>query len=379
MKKILVILFALLLVGGLAACGGDGGDAAPPPAEEATIAEEPAPPAEEETTPEEEAPEDDPAPPTDEPSGERLVLGVAMLDMTHEFFVNMIYAGDQAAENADVDIIWQSADSNLERQIALIENFIEMGVDCILVDPFDGEAMIPVAERAAEAGIPFISMGNFIDTPAVTATLYNDRQDTYVLGQLLMHYLEYTDRLGEVAILYGAAGNFVSDERQGGFETAAAEMDFTNTSLPVGWDVAETLRVTQDLLLSNPDIVGIHSFSDGNTAGVLTAIEQAGRTGEIVITSYDGDPEMAELVADGDVLATLLTGARRIGYWNVWLGAQLARGDELPQRNYLPSHFVMTEETRALFEEWGLGYDGISIITPEVALDLFHNFADDFQ
>ena len=367
MKKLLALLLALVLVAGLlVACGNGNGDDPPvaPPADDT-----PAPP-----PADDDPPEDPPA----DTGNERPVLGVAMLDMSHEFFVNMIYAGDQAAENLGVDVIWQSADSNLERQIALIENFIEMGVDVILVDPFDGPALIPVAERAAEAGIGFISMGNFIDTPAVTATLYNDRQDTYTIGLLLMHYLDHTGRSGEVAMLYGAAGNFVSDERQAGFETAASELGWANTSLPVGWDVAETLRVTQDLLLANPDIVGIHSFSDGNTAGVITAVQQAGRTGDIVISSYDGDPEMVELVANGDVLVTLLTGARRIGYWNIWLGAKMAHGIDLPQRNYLQAHMVMTDEIRALFEEWDLGYDGISIITPDQALALFHSFADDF-
>jgi len=357
MKRVLALLLVLMIV--FAAC-------TPAPAQ---------PPAQPDP------PDQGDAPDTadDAPTGDRPVVAVAMLDMTHEFFVNMIYAGDQAAARAEVDIIWQSADSNLERQIALIENFIEMEVDAILVDPFDAEALIPVAERAMAAGIPFLSMGNFIDSPAVTSNLYNDRQDTYTIAQLLLRTI---DEEGEVGMLYGAAGNFVSDERQIGWETAVAGFpNVSNQSLPVGWDVAETLRVAADLLVSTPNIAAIHSFSDGNTAGLLTAVEQAGRTPgvDIIITSYDGDPEIAQLVADGQVLVTLLTGARRVGYWMVWTGAQLAHGYDVPLRNYLQSHFVMTEETRAQFEEWGLGYPGISIVTPEEAIRIGNvDFAADF-
>lgn len=106
MKKSVTMLMVLLLVVALLFVGCGGGTE---PAESSAPATSEAPATSDEGT----------------TSGDKPVLGVAMLDMTQEFFVNMIEAGNQAAEDADVEIIWKSADSNLDKQIALIENYIE--------------------------------------------------------------------------------------------------------------------------------------------------------------------------------------------------------------------------------------------------------------
>ena len=309
-------------------------------------------------------------------AADKPVLGIAMLDLTQEFFVNMIDGGDQAAKDYDVTLNWKSADQNLDKQIALIENFIEQKVNCILIDPYDAEGLIPVCRRAEAAGIPVISMGNFIDISAVTSTLYNDYQDTKVIGQLLLKLL---GEKGEVGFLYGAAGNFVSDERQRGFEDAVKMFPNVKcTSLPVGWDTATTLKVTQDLLASNPNIVGIHSFSDGNTMAAYQAIEQAGKTKDILISSYDGNKDASEAVKNGRYVCTLLTGAKRVGYWNVKVGAQLARGEKLDQKLYLKSHLIVNDDTRAKLNEWNIGYEGMSVITPDEGIKMFDDLTQGF-
>lgn len=367
MKKKLMILTAvglsmLLILGG---CGG-GTTPSEAPAGEAPAGEAPA--------SEAPAPSEDSAPAA---SGDKIVLGIAMLDMTQEFFVNMIEGGDAAAAEEGVELLWKSADSNLDKQIATIENFIQQGVDCILMDPYDAVGLIPVCEQAAEAGIPVISMGNLIDSPVVTSNLYNDYEDTKVVGHILAKLL---GEQGEVGFLYGAAGNFVSDERQRGFEDAMKEYPgMKYTSLPVGWDTATTLKVTQDLLASNPNIVGIHSFSDGNTVAVYQAVEQAGKTDSVLISSYDGNKDASQAVKDGKYVCTVLTGAKRVGYWNVKVGIKLARGESLPQKNYLKSHLIMNDDLKAKVEEWGIGYEGMSIITPDEGIEMFDNVTEGFD
>lgn len=313
----------------------------------------------------------------DAAGGDDITLGVAALDLTSDFFVSMIEGGDEAAAEEGVEVLWKSADSNLDKQIALIENFIQQGVDCILIDPYDSTGLIPVCEQAAAAGIPVISMGNLIDSEAVTCTLYNDYQDTYTVGKIMAEMLEGK---GEVAVLYGAAGNFVSDERQRGFEEAIAEYpDMKCTSLPVGWDTSTTLKTTQDLLASNPNIVGIHSFYDGVTTAVYRAVDQAGKTDDIIITSYDGSKEGSQAVIEDKYLCTVLTGAKRVGYWNVKMAVKLANGEELEHKNYLKSHLIMKDDLKEKVEGWGIGYDGMSIITPETGITMFDDMSQGFD
>lgn len=301
------------------------------------------------------------------------VIGIAMLDMTQEFFVNMIEGGDYAAEVYGVELIWKSADSSLDNQIAIIENFIQQGVNCILMDPYDSVGLISVCEKAAEAGIPVCSMGNFIDSESVISNLYNDREDTRVIGMLMGNLIDGT---GDVAMLYGSTGNFVSDERQAGWEEAMSEFPDINCSYyEVGWDTAKTLKTVQDILAANPDIKAIHSFSDGNTVSVAQAVKQAGLEDKVLISSYDGNKDASEAVENGTYVCTLLTGAKRVGYWNVQVGAMLAKGETTDQKNYLESYFILNDDMANKIEELGLRYDGMNIVTPQEGIELFDDLS----
>ena len=101
----------------------------------------------------------------------------------------------------------------------------------------------------------------------------------------------------------------------------------------------------------------------------VTAIKNAGRLDEITVVSYDGDPESSQMVIDGELIADLLTGARRIGAWNVKVGAALARGEKLSQKVYLPTQFVIKKETLDLIRKNGFDED-INWITPEEAIEI---------
>ncbi|BFL46586.1 sugar ABC transporter substrate-binding protein [Lactonifactor longoviformis] len=368
MKKGLALLAAFTLVfGTLAGCGSKDEGSSDDSAATSTDAE---------TDKEDAAPAEDDAAgdaKDTEASGDKPTIGIAMLDMTQEFFVNMIEGGDYAAEIYGVNLIWKSADSSLDNQIAIIENFIQQKVDCILLDPYDNVGLIPVCEEAKAAGIPVCSMGNFIDSDAVISNLYNDREDTKVIGELVGNLI---DKSGDVAMLYGATGNFVSDERQGGWEEAMAEFpDIKCTYYEVGWDTAATLKTVQDILAANPDIKAIHSFSDGNTTAVAQAVDQAGLTGKVLISSYDGNKDASEAVKDGKYVCTLLTGAKRVGYWNVQIGSKLAKGETVEQKNYLESYFIMNDDMKAKVEELGIGYEGMNIVNPDKGIELFDDLS----
>lgn len=360
-KKAISMTLALLLTGTmLAGCSGKSGEETPAQTRE---------PGTDESSGSSSADSTD----TGKTDNEKVVIGVALLDMTQEFFVHMIEGGNAAAKDMDVEVIWKSADSSLDNQIAIIENFIQQGVDCILVDPYDSAGLIPVCEEAQAAGIPVCSAGNFIDSEAVISNLYNDREDTKIIGELVGNMIGGS---GDVAMLYGATGNFVSDERQAGWDEAMKEFpDINCTYYEVGWDISATLKTAQDILASNPDIKAIHCFSDGNVGGLAQAVEQAGMSDKVIISSYDGDKDASQAVADGKYLCTLLTGSKRVGYWNIQVCAKLAKGEEMDQRNYLESYLVVTDEIQAKVEEFGIGYDGMNIVEPARAIELFDDMS----
>ena len=61
---------------------------------------------------------------------------------------------DRAREiNPDVSITSVSADYDLNKQVSQIDNFIAAGVDIIMLNAVDDEAIAPAVMRAKQAGI----------------------------------------------------------------------------------------------------------------------------------------------------------------------------------------------------------------------------------
>ena len=141
---------------------------------------------------------------------------------------------------------------------------------------------------------------------------------------------------------------------------------------PAGWDPVKAMNIMENWLIAYDRIDAFISATDPNTLAAIEAIKAAGREKEIAVFSYDGDPEALEAVKRGDILIDLLTGSTRVGYWNVKVAAELARGKKFDQKVYLPTHFVMNEETAASLKEKGYNVDkGLhSWVTPDGALEL---------
>jgi len=305
-------------------------------------------------------------------NGDQITLGIVMIDLTSQFFVDMMTGGDDAAEDFGVEVIWTSADGDLDTQISLMENFVAQEVDVILVNPIDNDGLASTIIMANEAGIPTVNMAGLVDSPLNWNTFYNDFEDTKVLGQILAHLV---GEEGEVGLIYGNRGNLVSDMRRDGFHAAMdlfPDVEFVEQ--PGNWDAATAFTVMENMLAANPNLRGFHCVYDEGTLAALQAVNAAGRADDMVITSFNGDIAASEAVRDGDIKVTLLTGAKRVGYWNVKIGSELARGyrpsDHILQ---MPTHFVMNDDLRTQVEGWGLA-DGISIITPDEAITLFNQY-----
>jgi len=300
----------------------------------------------------------------------KAVLGMAMIDLTNPAFVQLMEGANIAAEeDGNIEIIWNSAENSLEKQISIIENLVEQRVDVILIDPLDVDAVKPAMKKAYDAGIHLVTMGNYVETPyGNVSTLYGDRVLSKNLNRILFHSL---DGEGNVVYIFGKKGNFCSDERYAGFEDAAKEFPNINVLAmqPGEWDPALAQRIMEDFLTAHPQIDGLSVWHDGIMYGAMTAVRSAGLAGEIKVVSIDGDVESSEMIRDGEIVCDVLTGLKRIGAWNAKVGAALARGAELDEIVYLPPYYVMEEETHNMVIERGFKED-IPWVTPEEAIKI---------
>jgi len=290
------------------------------------------------------------------------VVGIVAIDLQNSFFVRMRQAGDEAAKDYGVKAIWQGSEGSLEKEISNIENFVNQGVDIILVDPLDRSAVAAAVQKAKAKHIPVIAMGNKVDGNWNYNTLYPDYSNMSVVARALGKRL---DGKGEVALLIGGKGNYVSDTREQAFRDVMKN-EFPNIKIvgvePTNWDSSRSANAVQTWLSTYPDLKGIACFADSICVAAKAIADASGR--KIAFASYEGDLEMFPSVADGSTVIDVLNGASRVGYWNVAAAARIVRGAKYSSDLYMPTYFVMSDKTAAEMKSKGLT---VPYITPEKA------------
>jgi ribose transport system substrate-binding protein len=77
--------------------------------------------------------------------------------MAHPFYEVITQYAHEAAKLNNIELIVKAPDeANLEQQIRMMETMIKQKVDGIAIDSVDSDALVPVINKAIEAGIPVI-------------------------------------------------------------------------------------------------------------------------------------------------------------------------------------------------------------------------------
>src|SRR3954471_23313737 len=114
-------------------------------------------------------------------SGDKVVIGFSAPAADHGW-MGSITASPQkeAAKYDDVELRVAEGTNDVNLQISQVETFINDKVDAIVLLPFDGAAMTPVALKAMEAGIPVINVDREFDDP--NASRVTVLGDNYGMG-----------------------------------------------------------------------------------------------------------------------------------------------------------------------------------------------------
>ena len=302
---------------------------------------------------------------------EPLDIVFVCVDMQGAFWVKMMEGAEIAAQDYGVNLQFKSGEGTLEKQISIIENVVLQEVDAIIVDPLDREGIKPALQAAGEAGIPIVTCGNEVDTEWNHCTIYNDVYDVGCITDIVCTLI---GEEGKVACVVGAPGSAVSDARQKGFEDTVAKYPNVEAFvLPANWDATVAQQLVTDLLAAEPDMDAI-ICADSVAYQVAEAADAAGRS-DLLITAFTSMDENLPYVEDGSYFLDLLMGPQRIGYWNVAVAVQLARGAELDQKLYLHTAIIANEENAERIRSLGFDYE---VITVDEARTILSDFKSEF-
>src|SRR6476661_5829045 len=239
------------------------------------------------------------------PSGEKIKIGFSAPAADHGWMGSITKSAVAEAEAlGDVDLVVAEGTNDVNLQISQVETFINDKVDAIVLLPFDGAAMTPVALKAMEAGIPVINVDREFASPfAARSTILGDN---YGMGVSAGTYI--CEQLGDkpdsvIAEIAGIDSLPLTQDRSKGFADALADCGLSVTNrVAAEFTVESGEAAASNLLQAAPKIDALWNHDDDQGVGVMAAINNAGRSEFIMVGGAGSANVMRDIQADNTVL-----------------------------------------------------------------------------
>jgi ribose transport system substrate-binding protein len=241
------------------------------------------------------------------------VVGLVMKSLEADFFRTMKKGAiDYANKRGDIKLIpvGTTNQTEVEKQIRLVEELIYLGVDAMVIIPIDSKALIPPVVKAVRAGIEVINIDIMLDKDMLyeqnieLVFVGPDNEDAAkTVGDVLAKVL---GKDSGVIIMEGVPAAMNSQQRKQGFLRAIKEYGLTLLDSGIAnWETDQASRVFSELLRKHHGVQGVMCANDAMAIGVLQVLEDAGRTGEVKVIGFDNDDSVGPLIKSGKMLATI--------------------------------------------------------------------------
>ena len=241
------------------------------------------------------------------------VVGLVMKSLEAEFFQEMKKGAiDYAEKRGDLELLPVGTENQTEikKQILLIEEFINRKVDAIVVIPIDSKALVPPVVKAVKDGIEVVNIDIMLDEDMlkehnIEMVFVGPDNETAAkaVGDVLAKEL---GKNAKVIIIEGVPAAMNAQQRKQGFLNSINEYGLNLLASGVAnWETEQASSVFSDLLQQNPDVQGVMCANDAMAIGVLKVLEAAGKAGEVKVIGFDNDDSVGPLIEDGKMLATI--------------------------------------------------------------------------
>ncbi|QKI89860.1 substrate-binding domain-containing protein [Thiomicrorhabdus xiamenensis] len=203
-----------------------------------------------------------------------------------------------------------SAHNEAKRELKNTLQAIKQNVSGIIVSPTNSSACVTILEFARKAGIPVVISDIGTESGDYVSYISSDNfQGAYQIGQVLtekMHALGWQN--GSVGIIAIPQSRENGKSRTAGFLKALEEAGIKGGGLKqqITFSYQETYDYSIELIKQTPDLKAIWLQGSNRYRGALDAIRDSGREGEILLLTFDAEPEFLELIPQGVLIGSAM-------------------------------------------------------------------------
>ncbi len=217
-------------------------------------------------------------------------------------------------EENGFELLFDNAKQRQENQFVAIRNFIQQGVDYLVLAPIAEAGWEDVLREVQAAGIPVILVDRQIAAEDRDLYVCWVGSDFQAEGEQVLRWLEETlesrGRASEpLRILHirGTDGSSAQLGRTKALENAVRTHPNWSVAavLPGEFTEAKSYELVRDYLREDRDIQVIYSENDNMSFGAMRALDEAGISygpgGDVTILSFDAVREALQLCMDGKI------------------------------------------------------------------------------
>lgn len=266
------------------------------------------------------------------PTGDKKIRVCLLPKIKGISYFSSCYEGAKraAAELPNVELIYDGPiDGDPKKQAEMIERWIVEKVDVICVAPNAPDVVANAMKDARAAGIHVITWD--ADGTADSRELFVNQATPESIGKGMVSAMVADvggpDVAGDVVIVSSDA---TSANQNAWIEVMKPALEATKLKLVTikypGENASNALADAQDVIKKYPDLKGIFGISSVAFPGAAEAVDQSGKSGQIMVVGLSTPNDMKRFVQNGTVKSVVLWNTLDLGYLTVRVAEGLATG-----------------------------------------------------
>jgi ribose transport system substrate-binding protein len=281
------------------------------------------------------------------------VIGFTVYNMTS--YITLGKAGvDREAQALGAQVLWRTANNDVNNQVSQLQSFINQGVDAIVIAPVNAATLKPEIEQARAKGIPVFITNLTLDKPMSEETQSYVGADDVAAGEQEMRAMAQSlGGKGNIVLLQGPLGGSGEIDRTKGVMQELAKHPGIHllAQQTADWDRNEAYNVMNNWLSAfGTRIDAVVSENDDMAIGSLRSLATRGLVGKTKVVGIDGLQDALDRVRSGEMIATNLQNAPLQLGMAVAVAVKGVRGQAYPKEALMTMPLVTKSNVDVIYD-----------------------------
>lgn len=237
---------------------------------------------------------------------QKKLIAIIMPSPENPFFKTEADAAEAKAKALGYDALVLVHNDDAVKQDQLFDTAIARKAAAIICDNAGADASIAAVKKAKTAGIPTFLVDREINATGVAvAQLVSNNYQGASLGA--QEFVKLMGEKGSYVELIGKETDTNAGVRSRGYNDVLSQYpDLKKVAAQsANWSQTEAFQKVQTIIQQYPDIKGLISGNDTMALGAYAALKAAGK-GSVIVVGFDGSPDVAQSIKNGEIKTTVL-------------------------------------------------------------------------